>query len=162
MELNCGVFRLCAFADEAAADRAGQIRALRDNRMSLLEIRNVDGVSIADLPEETARRFREELDEAGIRVGRSARRREKVIFTRILGRRSVGLSACCAWRRYLMLPASACSAFYGTGGEEWYFPEVCRRVETFVRMATDAGVIPCHENEKGIWGRYRAPVPGAA
>ena len=64
MELNCGVFRLCAFADEAAADRAGQIRALRDNRMSLLEIRNVDGVSIADLPEETARRFREELDEA--------------------------------------------------------------------------------------------------
>ena len=68
MEQNCGVFRLCAFADEAAADRAGQIRALRDNRTSLLEIRNVDGVSIADLPEETARRFREELDEAGIRV----------------------------------------------------------------------------------------------
>ena len=148
MELNCGVFRLCAFADEAAADRAGQIRALRDNRMSLLEIRNVDGVSIADLPEETARRFREELDEAGIRVwsiGSPAGKsdihadfgQEERRFERLLRMAEIFDASCI--RLF---------SFYGTGGEERYFPEVCRRVETFVRMATDAGVIPCHENEK--------------
>ena len=46
--------RLCAFADEAASDRAGQIQALRENRISLLEIRGVDGVNIADLTEEAS------------------------------------------------------------------------------------------------------------
>ena len=167
MEQNCGVFRLCAFADEAAADRAGQIRALRVTRMSLLVIRIVDGVSIADLPEETARRFREELDEAGIRVwsiGSPAGKsdihadfgQEERRFERLLRMAEIFDASCI--RLF---------SFYGTGGEERYFPEVCRRVETFVRMATDAGVIPCHENEKGIWGdtapRCRAlheAVPG--
>lgn len=143
---------LCGFADEAAPDRAGQIQVLRDNEINLLEIRNVDGVNIADLSEDSAKRFREELDRAGIRVwsigspaGKSDIRadfgEEERRFERLLRMAEIFDATCI--RLF---------SFYGTGGDEAFFPEVCRRLETFVRMARSAHVIPCHENEKGIWG----------
>lgn len=36
-------FRLCAFADEAGADINEQIKALKENGISLLEVRGVGG-----------------------------------------------------------------------------------------------------------------------
>ena len=39
-------FRLVAFADEAAPDLAGQIEAMQENGVELLEIRGVDGQNI--------------------------------------------------------------------------------------------------------------------
>ena len=94
--------------------------------------------------------------------GRSARRREKVIFTRILGRRSVGLSACCAWRRYLMLPASACSAFTAPVGRNGTFPRSAAAWRHLSAWQLTQALSPATKTRRGIWGRYRAPVPGAA
>ena len=59
---------LCAFADEADANRPGQIKALSDNAIPYLEIRGVDGTNIAGLSREAALQFKSELDAAGIRV----------------------------------------------------------------------------------------------
>ena len=42
--------KLCAFADEASVDLQGQIKALKRNEISLLEIRGVDGQNIKDIP----------------------------------------------------------------------------------------------------------------
>ena len=145
-------FRLCAFADEAAADRAGQIRALRDCGMSLLEIRNVDGVNIAKLPLETARRFREELDEAGIRVWSIGSPAGKSDICGEFGEEERQFEHLLRMAEIFNAPCIRLFSFYGTGGEERYFPEVCRRLRILVGMAEGAGVIPCHENEKGIWG----------
>ncbi|MBQ9150681.1 MAG: sugar phosphate isomerase/epimerase, partial [Clostridia bacterium] len=59
---------LCAFADEADADRHGQIKALTENGIPYLEIRGVDGTNIASLTRQAALQFKSELDAAGIRV----------------------------------------------------------------------------------------------
>ena len=42
-------FRLAAFADEAASSLEGQIAAMKENGVELLEIRGVDGKNIADI-----------------------------------------------------------------------------------------------------------------
>ncbi len=152
MEQKNKPFRLCAFADEAAADKAGQIRALRDNSIRLLEIRNVDGVNIADLSEEAARRFREELDEANIRVWSIGSPAGKSDIHRDFGQEERQFERLLRMAEIFGASCIRLFSFYGTGGEEQFFPEVCRRMGIFVRMASDAGVIPCHENEKGIWG----------
>ena len=60
--------KLCGFADEADANRSGQIKALTENAIPYLEIRGVDGTNIADLSREDALRFKSELDAAGIKV----------------------------------------------------------------------------------------------
>ncbi len=144
--------QLCAFADEASADRHEQIEALRDNGIPYLEIRGVDGINIADLDRETALAFKAELDAAGIRVwsvgspaGKSGILEDfataEAQFARLLDMADLFGARCI--RLF---------SFYGTNGDEAYFGEVCRRLNIFCAMAEERGIIPCHENEKGIYG----------
>ncbi len=143
---------LAAFADEASPERAGQIAALTENRIPYLEIRGVDGRNIAALSREEALRFKAELDEAGIRVwsigspaGKSpitadfeAELRQ---FEHLLDMAAIFEASCI--RLF---------SFYGTDGDPSYLGEITRRLNCFCDMAEAAGVIPCHENEKGIYG----------
>ncbi len=144
--------RLCAFADEASADRHEQIAALSENQIPYLEIRGVDGINIADLDRETATVFKAELDAAGIRVwsigspaGKSGITEDFAVaeaqFARLLDMAELFGAACI--RLF---------SFYGTNGDPTHFDEVCRRLNVFCDMAEARGVIPCHENEKGIYG----------
>lgn len=143
---------LCAFADEADADRLGQIKALTENRIPYLEIRGVDGVNIADLSREAALRFKSELDAAGIKVwsiGSPAGKTnihddfDKALeqFNRLLDMAEIFEA-----KRIRLF------SFYGTDGKEEYFEEVCRRLNIFCDLCDEKGIIPCHENEKGIYG----------
>ncbi len=143
---------LCAFADEADANRSGQIKALTENNIPYLEIRGVDGVNIADLTPEAALRFKSELDAAGIRVwsiGSPA------------GKTNIGDDFDTAVKQFTHLLDMAdifeakrirLFSFYGTNGDDTYFGEVCRRLNVFCDLCEERGVIPCHENEKGIYG----------
>ena len=58
--------RLYAFADEASASIAGQVDALRRNGLNGLEIRNVEGVNVSDLPIARAKELRARLNDAGL------------------------------------------------------------------------------------------------
>ena len=60
--------KLCAFADEADSCLDGQIKALRENGITLLEIRGVDGQNIADISLEKTHKIKETLDNNGIQV----------------------------------------------------------------------------------------------
>ena len=60
--------RLSAFADEASANFAEQIRVLREERIPYIELRGLDGKNVSDLTEEEAKRYKEMLDEGGIAV----------------------------------------------------------------------------------------------
>ena len=144
--------RLCAFADEADANRLGQIKALTENSIPYLEIRGVDGTNIADLSREAALRFKSELDAAGIRVWSIGSPTGK---TQISGCFDDDI----AKFKHLLDMAEIFEAkrirlfsFYGTNGEDTYFDEVCRRLNIFCDLCDQRGVIPCHENEKGIYG----------
>ena len=54
-------FRIAAFADEADGQLANQIEAMHRNRISLLEIRNVNGTNVADLTPAQAREIRDKV-----------------------------------------------------------------------------------------------------
>ncbi len=144
--------KLCAFADEADSCLEGQIKALRENGIPLLEIRGVDGQNIADISLEKTRKIKETLDNNGIQVwsvGSPAGKTdinadfsaEKERFVLMLEKGKI-LGAKCI-RLF---------SFYGTGGKKEYEKEVFSRLSEFVRMSRQYDIIPCHENEKGIYG----------
>jgi len=144
--------RLCAFADEADADRRGQIKALTENSIPYLEIRGVDGVNISCLSRETALQFKSELDAAGIRVWSIGSPAGK---TRINGDFEQDI----AQFKHLLDMAEIFEAtrirlfsFYGTDGSDTYLDEVLRRLRVFCDLCCERGITPCHENEKGIYG----------
>lgn len=60
--------RLSGFADEAADDVEGQIRATRMLGWPCIEARSINRVNIHDLPESDFDDVRRKLDEAGIRI----------------------------------------------------------------------------------------------
>ena len=144
--------KLCAFADEADANRLGQIQALTENAIPYLEIRGVDGTNIADLPREKALQFKSELDAAGIKVWSIGSPAGKTNihddFDKALEqfRRLLDMAEIFEAKRIRLF------SFYGTDGSDEYFGEVCRRLNVFCDLCDEKGLIPCHENEKGIYG----------
>lgn len=62
------MIRLCAFADEADKSFDGQVRALKENNISLLEMRKMDGNNAAFISIEKAKEYKEKLDSHGITV----------------------------------------------------------------------------------------------
>lgn len=61
-------FRLVAFADEVAPDLAGQIEAMQENGVELLEIRGVDGQNIDGISATKAKVIRKMLGFSGLAV----------------------------------------------------------------------------------------------
>ena len=152
MSQTMSSIRLCAFADEADASRLGQIKALTENNIPYLEIRGVDGVNIANLTREAALQFKSELDAAGISVWSIGSPAGK---TDIHGDFEQDI----AQFKHLLDMAEIFEAkrirlfsFYGTEGSDECFGEVCRRLNVFCDLCEAKGIIPCHENEKGIYG----------
>lgn len=152
MTSNMSHIRLCAFADEADASRAGQIKALSENGISYLEIRGVDGTNIANLSIEDAKVFKAELDAAGIRVwsiGSPAGKHDiHADFEPIVEqfKHMMELAKIFETKRIRLF------SFYGTDDSDECFEEVCRRLNIYCDICEEYGVIPCHENEKGIYG----------
>ncbi len=144
--------RLCAFADEASPNRGEQIRALRENGISLLEIRGVDGINIANLSFQAAASFRSELDAEGISVWSVGSPAGKTLITQDFSDEQRQFEHLLRMADIFGASCIRLFSFYGTEGEERWFPEVARRLETFVSMAKGSGVVLCHENEKGIYG----------
>lgn len=144
--------RLCAFADEADTSLGGQIAALKDNCISLLEIRGVDGENIADIGISKLKDIKKRLDDNEIRIwsiGSPAGKvdihenflNEKDKFESLLEKACILEAECIRF-----------FSFYGTQGDAAYSDEVCGRLAEFVTLSDKSGIVPCHENEKGIYG----------
>ena len=145
-------FRLAAFADEADKNITGQINALKDNGMSLLEVRGVDGKNIADLSPAEARELKKKLDCEGITVWSIGSPIGKVKITdpaaeeRDRFRRVLELADILGAENIRLF------SFYGTDGSASSFDAVCERLDDMLTDARGTGVDLCHENEKGIYG----------
>jgi len=141
-------FRLAAFADEAANDLTGQIAAMQENGIELLEIRGVDGQNIDGISAEKARAIRKMLGFSGIGVWSLGSPFGKIgigddfaphldSFKRSL--ETADILGC----RHIRL-----FSFYGTCETE----PVLERLSAFCDAAKGSGTVLCHENEKGIYG----------
>ena len=141
-------FRLAAFADEAANDLAGQIAAMQENNVDLLEIRGVDGQNIDMLSNEKAREIRRRLDDAGLAVWSLGSPFGKIgigdDFAPHLDsfRHSLELADILGAKHIRLF------SFYGTSD----IGPVLERLNAFTEAAKGTGIVLCHENEKGIYG----------
>ena len=147
-------FIVSAFSDEASGHLDEQIRALRENGIRYMEIRNVDGKTPTEMTAEELDAIRRKLDENGIAVSsigsslgkynmdadRNDVRRaveNAVRAAHILGARYIRLFS------YYMKPEE-----YDRNREV-----VMERMQEMIDYIRQNDIIPCHENESGIYGQ---------
>ena len=150
-------FNLTGFADEAAPDLTGQIRALQDNGIGFVELRGVDGINIGEMQADKARQVAQQLSDGGIQVSCLGSPIGKTFldqpFTPVaeMMRRLLETAAILGTKRIRVfsfyLPASQeASACRG---------EVFERLGRLLDLAEDAGCQLLHENERDIYGDTR-------
>lgn len=143
------MIRLCAFADEADKNLAGQIDALKKNSISLIEPRNVNGKNIADLTNDEVAAAKEALDSSGISVWS---------IGSPLGKADISNN----FDEYLKTVRRVCEiavAFSCDKVRTFSFfkayekaDEVFARLQKMVDVAKEYGVELYHENEKEVYG----------
>ena len=150
-------FYLTGFADEAAPDLGGQIRALQDNAIDFVELRGVDGVNIGEMKSDKARDVARRLADGGIRVSCLGSPIGKTfldqpyapvaeMMNRLLETASIlGTKRIRIFSFYLPagMAASACRS------------EVIDRLGRLLDLADDANCQLLHENERDIYGDTR-------
>ncbi len=151
-------FILSAFADEASVDFDGQLAALAEEGISLIELRGVDGKSCADLTDAELKTVRAKLDDAGVRLSALGSPFGKAQlaepFDAHLNAYRRGLEICDALACERMRMFSFYPPKGGDPDASW--GEVQRRLSVMLAYAEDAGVTLVHENEKGIFGDVTA------
>ncbi len=147
-------FQIAAFADEADARIAGQIEAMQAEGIGLLEVRGVDGKSVADLTLPEARELRARLDDAGIAVWSVGSPYGKSGIREPFGPRLDEFRRGLEIGRALGASHLRLFSFFIPEGEEAgpYRDEVLERLSRFCEAAKGSGIVLCHENEKGIYG----------
>ncbi len=142
-------FVLAAFADEASPSLSGQIKAMKENGISCLEIRGVDGENIADISAAKAKEIRKALEAEGLYVWSLGSPYGKIgldeDFTPHLEKFKKSLETA----EILGADHLRLFSFYNASGR---FSEVCERLGKFIRAAEGSGILLCHENEKDIYG----------
>ena len=147
--------KIYAFADEASPIIDRQIAAMQRNGLQGLEIRNVDGESVAAISLDKAREVRAKMDAAGLKVwsigspigkidiekddfnAHLDTLRHVIEVAKILGAENIRMFS-------FYIPAGRNPADYRD--------EVLRRLRIMADAAEGTGVTLCHENEKGIYG----------
>ena len=145
-------FNLCAFADEADGTLSGQIAALKDNKIGLLEIRGVDGKNISEITLPEAKEIKKRLDDGGIKVWSLGSPLGKVDIKDPFDSQLELCAHLVELAQVLDAPNIRMFSFYGTNGEPSFESAVLENLNKFVQKAKNSGVTLCHENEKGIYG----------
>lgn len=147
--------QIYAFADEASPVIDNQIIAMRRNALQGLEIRNVDGESVAAISLDKAREVRAKMDAAGLKVWSIGSPIGKIDIEKD------DFNAHMDTLRHVIEVAKILCAenirmfsFYIPAGKNPadYRDEVLRRLHVMADAAEGTGVTLCHENEKGIYG----------
>ena len=146
--------KIYAFADEASANIDEQIKAMKENRLDGLEIRNVDGVNIAEISDRKAKEVRKKLDNACLRVwtvgspiGKIDIEKDDFALHTEKFKRTLELADILGAENVRLF-----SFFTPSENRDSYKDKVIERLGTFCEIAKGSGITLCHENEKGIYG----------
>lgn len=147
-------FQLAAFADEAGVKMSEQIAAMKENGISYLEIRGVDGENISAITKEKAKEVRKCLDDAGITVWSLGSPYGKM---KIEDAFAPHLEEFCYGLELAEILGARCVrmfSFYMPSDKNQtdYKEEVFHRLGQMVEKAEGSEILLCHENEKGIYG----------
>lgn len=146
--------KIYAFADEASANIDKQIKAMKENRLDGLEIRNVDSVNIAEISDSKAKEVRKKLDNACLRVwtigspiGKIDIEKDDFALHTEKFKRTLELADILGAENIRLF-----SFFTPSENRDSYKDKVIERLGTFCEIAKGSGITLCHENEKGIYG----------
>lgn len=147
-------FELTGFADEAAVDLAGQVRALVRNGMSYLDVRQVDGINVADFTPEKAAEVRRVFGDAGIRVSCVGSPIGKIGLRDPFPAHLEKLRRVCATAHVLDTRLIRIFSFYLPEGASRpdCREEVVDRLGRMLDVADIEGCTLLHENERDIYG----------
>ena len=143
------MIRLCAFSDEYNNDLDKQIEGLKRCNISLMEIRNVNGKNIADIDVETAKAYKEKLDENGISVWSIGSPIGKVDIKDDFDEYLKKVHHVCNLANIFGTKRVRMFSFFNAFEMR---DLVMERLHKMVEVANMYGVVLCHENEKEIYG----------
>ena len=153
--------KIYAFADEADAKIDGQIAAMKHNCLNGLEIRGVDGENISDITPEKAKEVRKKLEDNGLIVWSLGSPIGKIKIEDDFAAHLEKLKHTLEIGNLLGAENIRLFSFYLPEGSDFdaYADEVLNRVGQLTECAVMAGISPCHENEKGIFGDSKIERP---
>jgi len=154
--MNNSKIKLCAFADEADPMLDAQIEAMSANDIALLEIRVADNKNISQITVDEGKEFRRRLDASGISVWSLGSPAGKIKINDDFDKEIEQFKRMLECGAVLDAKCMRLFSFYGTNAQEEYFEQVCERLAKYVELCQPYGIIPCHENEKGIYGEDAA------
>jgi sugar phosphate isomerase/epimerase len=147
-------FELTGFADEAAVDLAGQVRALVRNGMSYVDVRQVDGINVADFTPDKAAEVRRIFGDAGIRVSCVGSPIGKINLRDPFPTHLEKLRRTCSTAHVLGTRLIRIFSFYLPEGASRpdCREEVIERLGHLLDVAAVEGCTLLHENERDIYG----------
>ncbi len=147
-------FILSAFADEAGASLAEQIAALKENGVSYIEPRQIDGKGILDFSLEEIAKIAKELSENGIKVNSLGSPIGKYPIDDDFEPHLEKFKHALKVARALGTDRIRMFSFYVPQDKlKEKRDEVIRRLRIMVELAKDEGIMLCHENESEIYGQ---------
>jgi len=148
------MFKINAFADEAGNDFEEQLKALGENKLDGLEIRNLDGQNVVGLSMEKAKEVRDRLSDKGLSVWSIGSPIGKIGIADPfdehldLFKHSLDIAQVLGAKVYRMF------SFYipKDANPVSYKDEVFERLLQLCEAAKNYDITLCHENEKDIYG----------
>lgn len=147
-------FKLTAFADESSSEIMGQIEALKRNSMKYIELRGINNKSAYIYSLSEAKEFSKIYRDNGICVSALGSPVGKIGITDDFQEHFEFLKRVVEMAHIYDTKLLRIFSFYIPEGEkaEIYRNEVIDRVGKMAEYISDNGIIPCHENEAGIYG----------
>ena len=150
--MNKSKIKLCAFADEADPMLDGQIEAMKANGISLLEIRGVNKKNISAVTVDEAKEIKSMLADNDISVWSLGSPAGKIKINDDFSKEIETFKRMLEVGAVLDVKCVRLFSFFGTESKQEYFDEVCEKLNKYVELCKPYGIIPCHENEKAIYG----------
>lgn len=149
-------FIYSAFCDESGeATIGGQMAACKLNGITHMELRGFGkSLSINNLSTEQAEEMKGEIDREGMKVASIGSGYGKINIKEDFAPHFEAYKNTIEVAKILEAKYIRLFSFYFSEGDshEKYRDEVIRRVKAMADYADENGIIPCHENEKGIYG----------
>lgn len=142
---------LSAFADEASPNIDGQIKAMKENGVSALEMRGVNGQNVSELSADELHDVVKRIHDVGLSVISIGSPVGKIDITDNFEPHLEKFKRLLEHARAASAKYMRIFSFYGVDSAEKEC-EVYERLNILASLADGSGVTLCHENEKGIFG----------
>lgn len=143
------MIKLCAFADEADGLLDGQIEALKRNKISLIEIRNIDGKNILDINLNDAKEYAMRLKNGGIKVWSIGSPLGKIDISVDFEKYKKDVVHICELAKIFECENVRIFSFFNAYNQR---EKVLKYLQEMVDIGAKYGIKMCHENEKEIYG----------